>query len=64
MRTVLLNGFGGTDVLTMGEVETPELGEGGVLTRVAAAVVNRADLLRRRGALPSAGKRFRDSWNS
>jgi NADPH2:quinone reductase len=52
MRVVSLNGFGGTEVLTMGEVETPEAGEGEVLIRVAAAGVNRADLLQRDGHYP------------
>jgi NADPH:quinone reductase len=55
MRVVLLNGFGGTDVLTMGEVETPEPREGEVLIRVAAAGVNRADLLQRQGHYPPPG---------
>ena len=55
MRVVLLNGFGGTDVLTMGEVETPEPSEGEVLIRVAAAGVNRADLLQRLGHYPPPG---------
>ena len=36
----------------MGEVETPEAGEGEVLIRVAAAGVNRADLLQRQGHYP------------
>ena len=40
-------GFGGTDVLKVGEVGRPEPGEGEVLIRVVAAGVNRADLLQR-----------------
>jgi len=45
-------GFGGTDVLTIQEVEKPQPGEGEVLIRVAAAGVNRADLLQRQGHYP------------
>jgi|SRR5580704_84685 NADPH2:quinone reductase len=52
MRVVSLMGFGGTDVLTIQEVEKPQPGEGEVLIRVAAAGVNRADLLQRQGHYP------------
>lgn len=52
MRAVLLSGFGGTDVLAIGEAQTPEAREGEVLIRVAAAGVNRADLLQRQGHYP------------
>ena len=45
-------GFGGTDVLKVGEVGRPEPGEGEVLIRVVAAGVNRADLLQRQGHYP------------
>jgi NADPH2:quinone reductase len=47
-----LAGFGGTDVLKVGEAGRPEPGEGEVLIRVVAAGVNRADLLQRQGHYP------------
>lgn len=52
MRVIELAGFGGTDVLRMAETETPRPGEGELLIRVAAAGVNRADLLQRQGHYP------------
>jgi NADPH2:quinone reductase len=52
MRIISLAGFGGTDVLTVGEAARPEPGEGEVLIRVVAAGVNRADLLQRQGHYP------------
>jgi putative PIG3 family NAD(P)H quinone oxidoreductase len=47
-----LAGFGGADVLKIGEAAKPEPGEGEVLIRVVAAGVNRADLLQRQGHYP------------
>jgi len=52
MRVISLAGFGGTDVLKVGEAGRPEPGEGEVLIRVVAAGVNRADLLQRQGHYP------------
>lgn len=52
MRIISLAGFGGTDVLKVGEAVRPEPGEGEVLIRVIAAGVNRADLLQRHGHYP------------
>jgi NADPH2:quinone reductase len=52
MRVVSSPGFGGTDVLRIQEAQTPQPGEGEVLIRVAAAGVNRADLLQRQGRYP------------
>ncbi len=49
MRAVLLDGFGGTEVMRLGEAPRPEPGEGQVLVRVAATSVNRADLQQRSG---------------
>jgi putative PIG3 family NAD(P)H quinone oxidoreductase len=43
---------GGPEVLTLGERPDPEPGTGDVLIRVAAAGVNRPDVLQRRGAYP------------
>jgi tumor protein p53-inducible protein 3 len=52
VKAVLMQGFGGTDVLHIGEHPDPELGEGDLLVRVRATALNRADLLQRRGAYP------------
>ena len=47
-----MTGFGGTEVLRMGEAERAQPGKGEVLIRVAAAGVNRADLYQREGHYP------------
>ena len=52
MKAVLLNGFGGLDVLTVGEVERPKPAENQVLIRVMATSVNRPDLVQREGKYP------------
>ena len=52
MQAVLLTGFGGTDVLKLGEAGTPEAGPGEVLIRVAATAVNRGDIFQRQGHYP------------
>lgn len=52
MRAVLQNGFGGADVLYVGEAEAPEAAPGRVLIRVAAASVNRPDIVQREGNYP------------
>lgn len=52
MRAIELTGFGGTEVLKMAEAEMPRPSDGEVLIRVAAAGVNRADLLQRQSHYP------------
>jgi putative PIG3 family NAD(P)H quinone oxidoreductase len=52
MKAVLLNGFGGRDVLQIGETETPSTAQGQVLIRVMATSVNRADIVQREGNYP------------
>lgn len=52
MKAVLLNGFGGLDVLTIGEVETPMPADNQVLIKVMATSVNRPDLVQRAGKYP------------
>ena len=52
MRAVTLPEFGDESVLTVAEVPDPELRDGEVLVRVAAAGVNRADLMQRIGVYP------------
>jgi NADPH2:quinone reductase len=49
MRAVLMAGFGGAEVLQLGEVLRPSPGPGQVLIRIAATSVNRADLQQRSG---------------
>jgi putative PIG3 family NAD(P)H quinone oxidoreductase len=52
MRAVTTTGPGDVDVLHLTEVPTPEAAPGEVRIKVAAAGVNRADLLQRRGYYP------------
>ena len=49
MRAVTVPEPGGADALVLAEVETPEPGEGEVRIAVAAAGINRADVLQRQG---------------
>lgn len=53
MRAVVLRGAGGPEVMTIAEVPRPVPREGEILVRVAAAGVNRADLLQRMGRYPA-----------
>jgi putative PIG3 family NAD(P)H quinone oxidoreductase len=52
MRAVLADEPGGPEVLTVHELPTPEPAPGEVLLEVAAAGLNRADLLQRMGLYP------------
>jgi len=52
MKAVLLSGFGGVDVLRVGEAPRPVPAEGQVLVKVAATSVNRPDLVQREGKYP------------
>ncbi|MFC8045021.1 NAD(P)H-quinone oxidoreductase [Nocardia sp. NPDC057353] len=52
MRAVQMNGTGGPEVLTWGEAPDVTPASGEVLIEVAAAGVNRADLLQRQGNYP------------
>jgi putative PIG3 family NAD(P)H quinone oxidoreductase len=52
MKAVLLEGFGGLDVLKIGDVAVPTPGEGQVLVKVAATTINRPDLVQREGKYP------------
>jgi putative PIG3 family NAD(P)H quinone oxidoreductase len=52
MRAVVCEGAGGVDVLTIGEIDEPLPAEGEVVIDIAAAGVNRADLLQRQGHYP------------
>lgn len=52
MRAVLVDEPGDESALRVGEAPAPELTEGCLRIRVAAAGVNRADLLQRQGLYP------------
>jgi putative PIG3 family NAD(P)H quinone oxidoreductase len=52
MKAVVLDGFGGPEVLKLGEVAPPTPAAGQVLIRVAATSVNRPDLMQRQGRYP------------
>src|SRR5262245_34293087 len=52
MRAVIADGAGGPEVLTLGEVPDPVPGPDEVVLQVAAAGLNRADLLQRQGCYP------------
>lgn len=52
MKAVLLEGFGGIDVLKVGRAEKPRPAENQVLVKVAATSVNRPDLVQREGKYP------------
>jgi putative PIG3 family NAD(P)H quinone oxidoreductase len=49
MRAVICNGAGGVEVMTIGEIADPVAGDGEVVIDIAAAGINRADLLQRNG---------------
>lgn len=52
MKAVLLSGFGGIDVLKVGEAARPKPAEGQVLVKVVATSINRPDLVQRQGNYP------------
>jgi putative PIG3 family NAD(P)H quinone oxidoreductase len=52
MKAVLMDGFGGLEVLKVGEIDQPSPQEGQVLVKVAATSVNRPDLVQREGKYP------------
>lgn len=52
MKAVLMDGFGGVEVMKVGEVDIPVPGEGQVLLCVHATSINRPDLVQREGKYP------------
>ena len=52
MKAIVLDGFGGPEVLKPGDVEAPAAGPGRVLIRVHATSVNRPDVVQRLGSYP------------
>lgn len=53
MKAVAINGAGGPEVLTLTDLPLPEVKVGEVLIKVAAAGVNRPDVLQRQGNYPA-----------
>lgn len=52
MKAVLLDGFGGVEVLKVGEIDKPTPKKGEVLVKVVATSINRPDLVQRAGNYP------------
>lgn len=52
MKAVLLEGFGGLEVLKVGEIDKPSPKAGEVLVKVVATSINRPDLVQREGKYP------------
>jgi len=52
MKAVLLDGFGGVEMLKVGEAQRPVPKEGQVLVKVVATSINRPDLVQREGKYP------------
>ncbi len=57
MRAVVVNEYGGPDVLTVSEVPDPVPGPDEIRVRVAHTAINRADTLQRQGAYPDPQRR-------
>lgn len=55
MRAVVLDQYGGPEVLHVKEIPDPEPGPDEVLVRIAATALNRADLMQRQGRYPQPG---------
>src|SRR5581483_5948774 len=52
MKAIVASGKGGPEVLILRDVPVPELRENEVLIKVAAAGVNRPDIVQRQGSYP------------
>ena len=52
MKAVLMDVFGGVEVLKVGEIDKPTPKEGEVLIKVVATSINRPDLVQRQGNYP------------
>lgn len=52
MKAILLDGFGGPEVMRLGVADKPVPDEGRVLVRVVATSVNRPDVIQRQGNYP------------
>src|SRR4051812_696476 len=60
MRAAVITRPGGPEVLEIREVDRPTIAPDGVLVRVRASAINRADLMQRRGAYPAPADSPRD----
>ena len=60
MRAVVIEEYGGPEVLTMAEVPDPAPGPDEILVRVAHTAINRADTLQRQGAYPDPQRRAQE----
>lgn len=60
MRAVVIEEYGGPDVLQVAEVPDPTPGPDEILVRVAHTAINRADTLQRMGAYPDPQRRDRE----
>lgn len=56
MKAIVVEEFGGSEVLNLREIQPPEIGDDQVLIKVAATSVNFADVQTRRGLYHAAGK--------
>ncbi len=52
MKAIVLERFGGPEVMRLGDAESPRPGPGQILIRVAATSVNRPDVMQRLGRYP------------
>ena len=52
MKAILFDNYGDSSVMYCGEIEQPEINEDEVLIKVAAAGINRPDILQRQGSYP------------
>ena len=52
MKAVVMDEFGGVDVLKIGEIDKPQPQQGEVLIKVVATSINRPDLVQREGNYP------------
>lgn len=57
MRAVVIEEYGGPEVLQVAEVPDPEPGPDEILVRVAHTAINRADMLQRSGGYPDPQRR-------
>jgi len=60
MRAVVIEAYGGPEVLQVMEVPDPTPGPDEILVRVAHTAINRADTLQRQGAYPDPQRRDRE----
>ncbi len=49
MKAIVLNGFGGADMMVFGDAIRPSPGAGQILIKIAATSVNRPDIMQRQG---------------